>query len=188
MKSFLFVIIVLTCGNAFAQKHRKSKNVFAFSYRLDAKEFMDSISYEIAVAEWNDDSVLVSCKPNANNVSGTILYSCNLLNGITESNDGSFRIKIAKNELNHTKLELTLQFEGYEETFIDAELYDYPDNFSVAVMVDTIFDPETPYVIINSLDPLSYERQKEIINCLPKRRKENQSCYDEKRIHIVIPI
>lgn len=191
MKLLILLIVVLSCNAAFAQKHKKSKkNVvsFDYSYRLDAAQYKHFIMYGIQLSEYNQDSVLVSCNPDTSGVSGTISYSYNLVSGMVYSTDGKFQIKIPKTNLANSTLDLTLQFDGYDETVIHAQLAEYPDEFFIVIEGNSIFDEETPYIIVNSVYPMTKTELRKLVDCLYLNGAEPQTCYDEKLVKLVIPI
>ncbi len=170
MKSLIVLFGLLNFGSLYAQKHKtpKSEQIeFTHSYRMEAKDFERYVLYAVVITDWNADSVIINLSCDSTQISGTISYDYNLKSGITYTADGNFHVIMAKKGFKGTLLNLILEFEGYDITIEHIELSEYPDGpFFITLNACTIFDPETPYIIINSVDPLSIEEQKALINCM----------------------
>ena len=188
-----FILLLLLCSSAligFSQKRdkkTKEKNTFQYYYKCEAKDYIQTDNYHFELKELNKDSLILSGDGGANFIRGTISYSQDLNSGEIKTEDGKFVLKIPKLKSTSPFL-IELNFEDHETNDLWLNWSnDVPREFFLETPRKSIFDPESPYVIVYSKKELSKTELTELIDCLGKTRNTTNNCYDKSFIQIHIP-
>jgi hypothetical protein len=186
MRFIFFLLIMLNWNTSFAQKRKKNKEPFTYSYTVTHERYKFEQAVYIQISRGINDTIIISGKADSISLKGTVYL--NLNNHNRNIFEGSFELKFdlktSKNEL------IFLYFEGlenYRDEFVVIDLNKTPDTFTIALEGKTIFDPETGYVKIHSKTELSQAEIDQIIRCIGSKR-DHSDCYDHSKIWISIAI
>jgi|GEM_PF-5695308 len=188
MRFVLLFLVLSQCPVLFAQKRKKNKQPFPYSYTVTSERYQFHQLIEIQISKGNNDTIVISGNADKTGLKGNVYLNRYRPEEQLTTFDSCFQLKIDSKNLKSTTVTLDFEdFDNYEENSLTIDLTVIPNSFTIDLEGKTAFDPETGYIYIHSKNELSQTEIDKIIRCIGSR-KEGQSCYDSSKIFLLFAI
>jgi hypothetical protein len=190
MKLILLLFTISNFGVLYAQKRYKKtdhNSAFPYSYQCFGYNYRpDGELYTLAILDHTSDSLIVWGSFADSTTSGIASYEYSSEYFSAPVKNGAFELFFLKND-RHDVLSLNLFLNGYDDASCTVGLYLEEEMVFSYIYKKTIFNPETPYVIVYSSKSLTSAELRELLVCLPPEHGAENTCFDPKKIQIQYP-